>query len=247
MKKKFFESLLAFFALILLWYAGSKIADKPFLPDPFVSIKTFVIMLVQGKLNTHIFVSTVRVFAGTLAGLAAALPVGLCMGYYKKFDRIMGPFFYLLYSIPKIVFLPVIIVLLGLGNAPKIFLIALVLFFQLAIVIRDSAKNLPAEQVESMRSLNASRLQTFYHLVLPGCMPGIMTSLRTSLGTSVALLFIAETYASFSGLGYFIMNSMDRRDYEEMYAGIIALALLGSILYLIIEVLEHRICKWQFL
>jgi NitT/TauT family transport system permease protein len=78
-------------------------------------------------------------------------------------------------------------------------------------------------------------------------MPDIMTALRSTLGTSFALLFITETFASVSGLGYFITNCMDRRNYEEMYAAIVMLALMGTILYALIGMVEKQACKWKFL
>ena len=97
-----------------------------------------------------------------------------------------------------------------------------------------------------MRLLNATWLQTLYHVILPGCLPGILTALKTSIGTSVALLLITEVFASVSGIGYYIMNSMDARNYKEMYVGIIALALVSAIFYGCIEFLEKKFCKWNY-
>lgn len=246
MKPRSMDKIGAALFLLAVWYMAVQLVDKPFLPGPWLSIRTFFALLAEGELLRHFAVSCYRIIAGTLAGLALALPVGLAMGYNQTANRLLSPLFHLLYPVPKVVFLPVIIVLMGLGNAPKIFLIAFVLFFQLAVVIADAAKALPGEQIDSIRSLNAGRGQILRHLILPGCMPGIMTSLRASLGVSTALLFIAETYASFAGLGYFIVNRMDIRSYEEMYAGIMALALLGAGLYVAVDLLERRLCKWQY-
>ena len=72
-----------------------------------------------------------------------------------------------------------------------------------------------------------------------------MTSLRITLGTAIAVLFFAETFASSDGLGYFILDAMERREYSEMYAGIITMAGLGLIIYGVIDFIEHRFCKWQ--
>ena len=180
-----------------------------------------------------------------MAALVLALPTGLAMGRVRAIDRVLFPFISLINPIPKVVFLPVIVVLFGLGEQPKIFLIAIVVYFQLAAVIRDSAKSVPDRYALAMRSMNANRRQTLRHLVFPHCMPGIFTSLRSTLGMSVAVMYIAETFASFEGLGYFISNRMDRREYSEMYAGIIALSVLGWALYVILEVMEKRFCGWN--
>ena len=163
----------------------------------------------------------------------------------RRWDALLSPFLYIFYSIPKVVFLPVIIVVLGLGDFPKIFIIAITVFFQIAIMVRDAAKAIPEEQVMTMRSLCGTKWQDFRHLIWPACLPGILTALRTSLGIALALLFITETFAAFSGLGYFIMNRMEVRNYEEMYAAILTLAAIGIIAYMALDIAERKLCPWK--
>jgi len=232
-------------ALIVLWHFGSIMIDKAFLPRPLDAIAAFFSLLAGGSLTNHILLSAYRMLGGILSALVFALPTGLLMGRVRKFDLAFFPFISLLNPIPKVVFLPVIIVLLGLGDPPKIFLIAIVVYFQLATVIRDSAKSIPDQYTQTMRSMNSSKIQTLRHLVIPYCLPGIFTSIRSTLGMSVAVLYIAETFASFEGLGYFISNRMDVRQYSEMYAGIIALSLFGWALYIVLELMEKRLCGWN--
>jgi len=245
MLKRYLTGIAALAVLLLLWHISSVMLDRAFLPRPLDSILTFFRLLAGGHLTNHILISAYRIFGGILSALVFALPTGLAMGRMIRFDRAFFPFISLINPIPKVVFLPVIIVLFGLGDPPKIFLIAIVVYFQLATVIRDSAKSLPDQYTQIMRSMNASRLQALRHLVFPYCLPGIFTSLRSTLGMSVAVLFIAETFASFEGLGYFISNRMDVRQFSEMYAGIIALSLFGWSLYVLLEFLEKRICAWN--
>lgn len=172
-------------------------------------------------------------------------PDGDSRGRSRRWDALLSPFLYIFYSIPKVVFLPVIIVVLGLGDFPKIFIIAITVFFQIAIMVRDAAKAIPEEQVMTMRSLCGTKWQNFRHLIWPACLPGILTALRTSLGIALALLFITETFAAFSGLGYFIMNRMEVRNYEEMYAAILTLAAIGIIAYMALDIAERKLCPWK--
>lgn len=245
--KKYRELVGALIVIIIFWWLGSIVIKKSFLPDPAVTIKRMLELIADGTLTRHILISAKRLIAGTLLGSILALPVGLFMGSSQRIDKILKPIFYLLYPIPKIVFLPIIIVTLGIGDFSKVFLIALVLFFQLTVVIRDAARGIETEQIKAMKSLNATKSQQLRHLIIPSCMPGIITSLKTSIGTSMALLFIAETFAAFSGLGYYIANCMDGRKYPEMYSGILMTALLGALFYEIFELMEKRICKWKFI
>ncbi|MFZ5753474.1 MAG: ABC transporter permease, partial [Bacillota bacterium] len=92
--------------------------------------------------------------------------------------------------------------------------------------------------------LHATTWQTYRHLVWPYCLPKILTSLRVSLGTAIAVLFLAETFASTDGLGYFILDAMERKEYPAMYAGILAMGLLGVITYALVDLIENRFCKW---
>ncbi len=245
MDSKLVNGLIGFVLVLVFWQIGSMALSKPFLPAPGTSFAAFFDFLLNGDMGTHFFISTFRIVTSILLAMTLAIPVGLAMGRIEWLGKLLNPVVYLLYPLPKVVFLPIIVVLMGLGNWPKIFLIALVVFFQIVVVTRDAAVSIPKASVQSMRSLNASSWQMFQHLILPACLPQILTSLRITLGTAIAILFFAETFASFDGLGYFILDGMERREYPAMYAGIIGLAILGLGLYLIVDILEQKLCRWQ--
>lgn len=245
MKNKFLNGLIGFVLVLVLWQAGSMALAKPFLPTPGASFAAFFEFLFYGDMGEHFLISTFRILSSIILAMVLAVPLGLAMGRVEWLGRLLNPIVYLLYPLPKVVFLPIIVVLMGLGNWPKIFLIALVVFFQIVVVTRDAASSIPKASLQSMRSLNATPWQTFCHLILPSCLPQILTSLRITLGTAIAILFFAETFASFDGLGYFILDGMETREYPAMYAGIIGLALLGLVLYWIVDLLESILCKWK--
>ena len=245
MKNKVLNGLLGFALVLLLWQLGSMALQKPFLPTPGASFAAFFEFLFYGEMGRHFLISSGSMLCSILLAVVLAVPLGLAMGRINWLGRILNPIVYILYPLPKVVFLPIIVVLMGLGNWPKIFLITLVVFFQIVVVTRDAASSIPQASVQSMRSLNATPWQMFRHLILPSCLPQILTSLRITLGTAIAILFFAETFASFDGLGYFILDGMETREYPAMYAGIIGLALLGLCLYWLVDVLENRWCRWQ--
>ena len=237
MNKKIRQNILpllgSLLGILLLWEVAAILLGRYFLPQPTEVAFTTGRLFADGKILAHILASLRRITFGTAAGLGAALPVGILMGRIPAADRILGAFFRF-------------VVMLGIGDAAKIFLIFLAVFFQMTIIIRDSAASLEQELTDVMRSMNADRAAVLRHLVLPGILPGILTALKASLGTSVALLMITELFASTSGLGYFIMNSMDSRDYPQMYAGIVILALMSAVLYGVLEAAESILCKWHY-
>lgn len=245
MKNRIVGCVLAAIVLIAVWHILSILINKAFLPTPLESIKAFCSLLSSGEMNKQFAISAMRIVVSIIIGLGLSIPLGIVLGRSEKANTFFGPIVYLLYPIPKIVFLPIIIVLLGLGNAPKILLITIVIFFQILVVTRDAAKAIPENLVMSMRSLGVNRRQFTRYLILPYCFPDILTSLRVCIGTAIAVLFVAETFVSFDGLGYLILNGMETRQYSDMYAGVIGMAILGVLLYLIVDVLENVFCRWK--
>ena len=138
-----------------------------------------------------------------------------------------------------------LIVLLGLADAPKIVLIAITVFFQVLVTVRDASKSVPEQSILSMRSLGANRLDIYRHAIVPATLPELFTALRISSGTAVAILFFAEGIAGSTGLGYFIVNAWALLAYPKMFAGIIAMALLGVILYELFDIAERRLTRWR--
>ena len=238
------DLLLAIVGILAFWQLASMIINKPVLPPPWEVLRAFILALPQ-ELGRHMLVSAWRVVASIAVAIAFAVPVGLGLGLSPTANRLAAPIIYLLYPIPKIVFLPVILLLLGIGNLSKIFVISLILFFQMLVVVRDEAANLRPELVASVRSLGAGRRALFRYVYLPACLPAVLTSLRVSIGTAIAVLFFAESFATTSGLGYYIIvETWGRLDYAEMYAGVVAMSLLGLTLYFAVDSIQRRICPW---
>ena len=240
------ELLLAILALIVIWQLMSMLVNQPILPSPLLVGVTFVNQLVNGSLLGHFLASLWRVLASTFLAIALAAPAGLVLGQSKRLNSIFSPVIYLLYPIPKVVLVPIVLLFFGIGNLPKIVIIFLILFFQILVLVRDQAASIRPELLQSVRSLGAGRRALFRFVYLPASLPAILTALRQSVGTAVAVLYIAELFATQKGLGYYIyFNGSTLFDYPAMYAGIVALSLMGLGLYFSVDWLEHRLCPWQ--
>ena len=235
--------LLATLIVGTAWGITAIVVDSAVLPTPWASLPMIIQHL--DRLVPDFLISLYRVLAAMLIGTLLAMPLGLINGRSPKLDSFCGPLLYLLYPIPKIVLLPVLLVLLGLGNAPKIALIAITIFFQVLVTVRDAAKTVPEAAVASIRALGASRFDVFWHVVLPASLPELFTALRISSGTAVAILFFAEAIAGSTGLGYFIVNNWALINYPAMFAGIVSMALLGVVLYECFDFLEHRLTRYR--
>jgi NitT/TauT family transport system permease protein len=239
------DLVLATLGLLALWQLAAMLLGQPILPPVWTVLRAFALAVPEG-LGLHFLVSAWRVLASIVLAIITAVPAGLGLGLSPRANRLAAPVIYLVYPIPKIVFLPVILLLLGIGNLSKVFIIALILFFQILVVVRDEASTLHPALIASVRSLGAGRRALLRFVYLPACLPAMLTSLRVSIGTAIAVLFFAESFATTSGLGYYIIiESWGRLAYSEMYAGVMAMSLLGLVLYLAVDRLERRLCPWQ--
>jgi ABC-type nitrate/sulfonate/bicarbonate transport system permease component len=233
----------AIVVLLASWELASLAIGSPALPPPASAIGDFV-RLFASDLWPNLLTSTWRVVASMVIGTAVAVPLGLALGRRPRLDAVFAPLIFLTYPIPKVVFLPVLLVLLGIGDTSKIALITLIVFFQILVTARDAARAIPTASVLSVRSLGADRLQVFRHVVVPAALPEIFTALRIGTGTAVAVLFLTEAVGGTSGLGWYVMDAWGRIAYSDMFAGILALALLGVVLYEALEAAEARLARW---
>jgi len=233
-------------ALLVIWQIAAMLVRVEILPGPAAVAEALVRELPRG-LGRHFLVSGWRVVASIALAMLLAVPAGLALGQSPSLDRFIAPVVYILHPIPKIVFLPIILLFLGIGNASKIFMIFLILFFTILVVVRDQARTLRPELLYSVRSLGAGRRALFRFVYLPAALPAGLTALRVSIGTAIAVLFFAESFATTSGLGYYIITeSWGRLAYPEMYAGVVAMSVLGLLLYFGVDWLEKRLAPWMF-
>jgi NitT/TauT family transport system permease protein len=238
------DLLLAIIALLIGWQTLAWLVHKPILPAPGLVLVRFFAEL-GSDLLPHLLASLWRVTASTALAIALAAPAGLIMGQSARLNAIFSPLIYLVYPIPKVVLVPVLLLLFGIGDLSKILIIFLILFFQILVLVRDQATTLRPELIQSVRSLGAGRRALFRFVYWPASLPAILTALRQSVGTAVAVLYIAELFATQKGLGYYIyIQGSTLFDYPAMYAGILAMSLLGLGLYFSVDWLEKRLCPW---
>jgi ABC-type nitrate/sulfonate/bicarbonate transport system permease component len=235
--------IISFMVLMALWAVLAAIVHKAILPAPWTVIYYFFKDLPNG-LGWHILVSTWRILVSMLIATAIGVPLGLWIGQNRRWDKYIYPLVYVTYPIPKIVLLPIIILFLGIGDVSKIFLISLILVFQVLVIARDTSRNIPGEYILSLRSLGATKFQLLKYVYIPACLPSTLTSLRLNVAVSIAVLYLAESFATMSGLGYYIMDTWQRLDYKRMYAGVLAMSLIGAAAFIILAEIESRACRW---
>jgi NitT/TauT family transport system permease protein len=244
-KNRVMGYLVTLLAALVLWYFASLWLGSNLLPGPLPVLSRIILESGRRSFWEHIGASGWRICAGLLGAFLTAVPSGLALGSSPRLDRLFAPLIYLSYPIPKIVLMPIILLLFGLGDLSKIVLIALILFFQLLITTRDSARKISSEVIYSLQSLGGNRWHFYRHVVWPFSLPGIFTSLRIGTGTAVAVLFFVESISARRGLGLYLIDSWGRADYIAMFVGVLALSVMGVLVYETFDVLEKKICKWR--
>lgn len=229
--------------ILLFWYIAHLLINSSIIPSPFITIVTFF-KLLRKDLILHLLFSFYRIIVALLISLVIAIPIGIAMGLSKKVDGICSPITYILYPIPKIAFLPVFLILFGFGDVPKVILIVTIIMFQIQIAVRDGIKEIPRSLFNSMETLGLSTREKYVHLIIPAILPKLFSSVRITIGISISVLFFSENFATVYGIGYFIMNSFTIIHYEEMFAGILALSIMGLVIFKSIDLLEKKFCPW---
>ncbi len=225
------------------WHITALLLATPALPTPAQTISVFAKF--APALLPDFLTSLGRLAASLAIGVALGAPVGLFLGRSRVAGQLFSPVLYILYPLPKIVILPILLVLFGLGGAPKIALVTITVFFQVVVVMRDAAAAIEPATLLSVRSLGAGRLALWRHVVIPATLPELFTTLRVSTSVAIAVLFFSESIAGSTGLGYFIMNSWAMVNYPRMFAGIIGLAGLGCGVYILFDICERALTRWR--
>ena len=230
--------------VILPWYLLSFVIGARVLPYPHLVAVRFA-ALTPRVLWMHAGASFLRVLAALAVASVVAVPLGLLMGRSRRIDRLLAPAAYLLYPVPKIALLPMLLLLLGTGDLTRITLVGLVLVFQLMLAVRDGARAVDAHYFLSLDSLGATKFDHLRYCIWPVVLSRLLTAMRIGTATALAVLFFAETFFTRYGLGYFIIDSWMRLAYLDMYAGIVAMSLLGFAMFIVIDRIERLVGRWR--
>ena len=242
-KKRYINTLYGAIFIIAIWWLMHLFYSSSVIPSPYIVIINFFKKLIP-VLLPHLAMSLYRIISAVLLAVIAGISIGLLTGINKNIDQYISPVIYLLYPIPKIAFLPLFMLLFGLGDSSKIILIMVIVIFQIIVTTRDSVKNINPEYFYSARSVGVKGWKIYRHVIFPAILPQILTALRITVGTSIAVLFYAENFATQYGIGYYIMNSWIMVNYVDMFTGILAISILGLLIFKAIDLLEEKYCHW---
>ena len=240
-------SLISVAALLLLWegICRAGVVSALFLPPPTLILSSLLDMIKDGEIGVSLAASLYRILMGFILGSAFGLFVGLVTGTSALADRMANPIVNALYPIPKIALLPLFILWLGIGEVSKVTIIALGVFFPVAMNTYSGVKNVDTLLIKVAVSFHAGWGYTMKNVVLPYALPMIFAGLRIAAGTALLLLVAAEMIAAEQGIGALILHYGDLMITERLMAGVIVLSVLGLIFNLFLQFLERKLVPWN--
>jgi NitT/TauT family transport system permease protein len=229
-----------FLFLIVVWWLLALWVDRPYLPTPpevFIALIESFYVTTSRDPNTmwdHIWASLSRVFWGLLLALALAIPLGYLVGYIRSVEHFVSPTIEILRPIPPIAWLPFAIVMFSVaGNFPAaaVFIIFLGIFFPVLTNIVDGVKGIDQLLYDAALTLGARQRDMFRKIILPASLPSMMTGIRIGVGVGWMTIVAAEMTPVFNeGLGWYIWDRASIFKYDEMWAGMLMIGIIGIIM-----------------
>jgi NitT/TauT family transport system permease protein len=234
-------------ALLAVWELCARFGaiDTRFFPAPSSVMSALVEMLRSGELVTHTAISMERLAYGTLVGAVPALILGIAMGLNRPVRALFDPLIAATYPVPKSAILPLALLIFGLGEGSKIFMVAIGVFFPLVINTTTGVLEINKIYLDVGRNFKANRWNTFWTIALPGALPVIMTGFKLGIGIGLVLIAVAEMVGAKSGLGYLVWSAWSTFAVEQMYVGLFVIAVIGFLITLGLNELERVIIPWK--
>ena len=214
------------------------------LPPPSEVLNTLWWLLGQG-LAGHVAASSLRVLAGFAAGAGLALATGALVGLSRRSEQFLDPSFQALRAIPSLAWVPLLLLWLGIDEAPKLVLIAIGAFFPVYMGVASGFRDVDRKLVEVARMAGLSSLALVRRVLLPAAMPAVLTGLRNGLSLAWMFMVAAELIAATRGLGYLLTDGRETSRADIVLAAIVLLALLGKLSDTAMQRLERHLLAWR--
>ncbi len=231
--------------LVWEWSVTSGLLPNTIIASPLQVASDFFELTINGKLLTHSLTSLYRLTLGFTIGTLIGLALGIAVGTSKFAERLLAPTLQFLAPIPPIAWIPLLIILLGIGEGSKIGLIIIASLITVYINTVQGIRSTDQKLVDVANVLRKSNKDLITKVLLPSATPHIFIGMRIALGLSWILLIAAEVIASSNGLGWLIWDSRNFSRPDDLFVGIIAIGILGKLSDMALVVIEKELTRWR--
>lgn len=251
-KEKKFEdvfiiSLIIPIILIVLWQiaANNGAINIQLFPSPLKIWQAFVKSVETGKLQANILTSLERVLIGYIYGAVLGVAIGVIFGLSKKTYRLFSFLLEILRPIPIIAWVPVLIMIFGIGELSKIIVIVIGSFWSIFLNTYDGIRNVDDKYLEVANMFRKKKMEVVLRVMLPAALPGIFTGLRIGIGSAWISVIGAELIASSAGLGYMISYSREMTQPANMYVSVFIIGIIGYLINAVLKLIENKALRWN--
>lgn len=231
---------------LFVWWLITQLnlVEPKFLPSPIQVIDAFVSLCQQGLFLTDLRLSLYRVGVGFLWSALVSVPLGISMGAFASVRALFEPIIGIVRYMPAPAFIPLLIIYLGIDEAPKITLIFIGVIFFNTLMIMDAVKFIPKHLIETAYTLGGSRRQALLQVITPYILPRVIDAFRVNMAAAWNLVVVAELIAANEGLGKRIALARRLFDTDTIFAYLIVLGVIGFLLDLSLRLLMRTTCRW---
>ncbi|KLL10521.1 ABC transporter permease [Protofrankia coriariae] len=233
--------------LLLLWQIASwrGSTSTELLASPWTVVTTFADLVGSGELPTAIAVSLRRAATGVLLGGSVGVLLALLAGLFRLGEDLIDASVQMIRTVPFVGLIPLFIIWFGIGETPKIALVAFGVAFPLYINTYAGIRNVDSSLVEAARTVGLTRLGLIRHVILPGALPNVLVGLRFSLAISWLALIFAEQINANQGLGQLMNDAQEFQRTDIIVVCLVVYAFLGLTVDAIVRLLERVLLSWR--
>ncbi len=237
----------ALLVFVALWQGIAWLGDYPsfILPSPLETAMAFCYVLRDGALWRHTLVTLSEVLSGLILGVALATVLGYILAKNKYLERLLAPYIVASQSAPVVAIAPLLIIWFGAGHLSKVLICTLIVFFPMLVNTIVGIRSVDENLHELMRSLRASRWQTFKILEVPAALPVLLGGLKVSVTLSVIGAVVGEFVGANQGLGFLINQARGLFNTPLVFVAIFTLIFIALALYGLVSLLETRLLRWR--
>ncbi|MBL3670011.1 ABC transporter permease [Streptomyces sp. M2CJ-2] len=227
------------------WTAAAGILSPSVLPAPGAVLRAGSDLAATGELQFHILTSLRRILQGFALGAATGLILGFLVGMSKVTEILLDRSLQMVRTIPHLALVPLMIAWFGIGEEPKILLVALGTFFPIYLNTVTGIRGVDPKLLQLGRSYGLGRWRLVRDIAVPGAMPTILSGIRYSLGVAWMTLVVAETISASDGIGYLAQNARELLRTDQIVLAIVLYALAGLLADLLTRLIERRVLRWH--
>jgi NitT/TauT family transport system permease protein len=237
----------AILAFLALWELSPRLGlvEPAFLPPLSTVLSSGWELMKNGQLGSHVQASLSRSMVGFVLAICHAVPLGLAIGWYRRFASVVSPLLEALRNTAALALLPVFILVLGIGESSKIALVVYSCSWPILLNTITAVRNVDPLLIKSARTMGLSPFQLFRKVILPASIPTIFVGVRLAGAYSLLVLVAAEMVGAKAGLGYLIIYAQYNFQIPQMYVGILSITVLGVLFNQGLQLVERRFTTWK--